>query len=352
MHEFRLARILAFLAVLGWGLLLLPQFNAVIIAGAIASLTLPMYRWLRARMRMVLALSIYFGVLALCVILPLILLTVLVAPQAVTGYRTILLWSSKGFELPPFIEEYKDEIYAMLIKIPGFETVALEMSQNIKAMLSSLVTALVSGSIGFAGSTVNLLFQIFLVVFMSGLTVVYAPTLFKLTCRISTLPEESVDRFTLAFSSAVRSIFLGIFFVAFVQGILTGMGLFIFGVQDAAFLTLIAIFCGVIPIFGTAIVWVPMAITLWVNGSVGSAIGLVAWGMIVVAGSDNFLRPYCLKTGIRTSIIVLFLAIISSVIAFGPIGIILGPVIVAFGIQAVKESDFLLKKAAEKKIKN
>ena len=349
MYEFRLARILALLAVLGWGLLLLPQFNAVVIAGAIASLTLPMYRWFRARMRMVLALSLYFGVLAFSVIFPLILLTVLVAPQAVTGYKTVLLWSSKGFKLPPFIEEYKEEAYSMLLKIPGFESVALELSQNIKDMLSSLVSALVSGSIGFAGNTVNLLFQIFLVVFMSGLTVVYAPTLYKLTCRITTLPEESVDRFIYAFNSAVRSIFLGIFFVAFVQGILTGIGLYIFGAQDAAFLTLLAIFCGVIPILGTAIVWAPMATMMWVNGSVGSAIGLVAWGMIIVAGSDNFLRPYCLRTGIRTSMIVLFLAIISSVLAFGPTGIILGPVLVAFGIQAVHESDFLIKKATDKK---
>ncbi len=348
MHEFRLARILSFLAVLGWGFLLLPQMNAVLIAGAVASLTLPMYRWLRARMSMFYALSLYFAALSLCVIIPTIILTVLVAPQAVTGYKTILLWSSTGFELPAIIEEYKDKLSDMLMTIPGFEGVALEMAEDVKAMLSSLVTALVSGSIGVAGSTVNLFFQIFLVVFMSGLTVVYAPTLYKLTCQITTLPGESVVRFTKAFNSAVRSIFLGIFFVALVQGLLTGMGLFIFGAKDAAFLTLVATFCGVIPIFGTALVWIPTATMMWVHGYMGSAIGLVAWGMIVVAGSDNFLRPYCLKTGIETSIIVLFLAIISSVIAFGPIGIILGPVLVSFGIQAVQESDYLLKKSAMK----
>lgn len=343
MQEFSLARILSFLAVFGWGLLLFPQLDSVIIASAIASLTLPMYRWLRSRMSKVYALSIYFGVLALCVILPVILLTVLVAPQAVTGYKTILLWSNTGFKLPLFIEEYKNELYNMLLKIPGFETFALEMGENIKAMLSSLVKILVSGSIGFAGSTISLLFKIFLIVFISGLAVVYAPTLYKLTCRITMLPKESVNRFISALNSAVRSIFLGIFFVALIQGLLTGIGLFIFGVQDTAFLTLLAIFCGVIPIFGTALVWAPMATIMWLNGSIGSAIGIVAWGMIIVAGSDNFLRPYCLKTGIRTSMIVLFLAIISSVMAFGPTGIILGPVLVAFGIQAVYESDLFLK---------
>lgn len=343
MQEFSLARILSFLAVFGWGLLLFPQLDSVIIASAVASLTLPMYRWLRARMSKVYALSIYFAVLASCIILPVVVLTVLVAPQAVTGYKTILLWSNTGFKLPLFIEEYKNELYDILLRIPGFENVALEMGENIKAMLSSLVTALVSGSIGFAGSTLNLLFKVFLVVFISGLTVVYAPTLYKLTCRITMLPEESVNRFISALNSAVRSIFLGIFFVAFVQGLLTGIGLFIFGVQDTAFLTLLAIFCGVIPIFGTALVWVPIATMMWVQGFEGSAIGIAAWGMIIVAGSDNFLRPYCLKTGIRTSMIVLFLAIISSVIAFGPTGIILGPVIVAFGIQAVDESDLFLK---------
>ncbi len=351
MYELRAARILSLLAVVGWILLLFPQFDAVVIAGAVSSISLPLYRWLRARLSMVTAISIYFAILALCVIIPVLALSLLVAPQAVTGYKTLLAWSGAGFPMPEFIETYRDDIYAYLQYLPGFEdieNVALEASENIKEILSSLVSSLVTGSIGFAGGTFNLLFKVFLVIFMAGLTVIYSPTIYKITRRISLLPKESVDRFIQAFQRAVRSIFLGIFFVALVQGVLTGIGLAIFGAKDVAFFTLLAIFCGIVPIVGTALVWFPMATMMWLDGSIGSAIGVVAWGMLIVAGSDNFLRPYCLQTGIETSMIVLFLAIISSVFAFGPVGIVLGPVIVAFGIQAMHESDYLFQKSENK----
>ncbi len=343
MKNILIARVLAILALIGWGLLLFPQFDAVVVAAAIASLTLGIYRWFRARMSMVVSITIYFIMLGLCIILPILALTLLVAPQAVNGYKTILDWSNRGFPMPEFIESYKDDIYNYLTQIPGFENITGQLTENIKELLNSLVSILVSGSIGFAGGTFNLLFQIFLIVFMAGLTVVYAPTIYKIACRVCLLPSDSIDRFIIALKSAVQSIFLGIFFVAFVQGILTGMGLAIFGAKDVAFFTLLAIFCGIVPIVGTALVWVPITAQMWLEGSIGSAIGMVAWGMLIVAGSDNFLRPFCLKTGIETSMIVLFLAIISSVFAFGAVGIVLGPVIVAFGIQAMKESDIIYK---------
>lgn len=184
-----------------------------------------------------------------------------------------------------------------------------------------------------------------MIIFLAGLAVVYAKTCYKLAVRITGLPQECIDRFIIALQRAVRSIFLGIFFVAFVQGILTGIGFFIFGVNDAAFWGLAAMICAVIPILGTALIWMPIAITVWVGGSFYSALGIVLWGIIIVAGADNFLRPYCLQKGIKTSIIVLFFAIICSIIAFGPIGLILGPTLVALGIQAVEESDYLLRKA-------
>lgn len=343
MHKRYLAILLAVLAVFAWGLLLLPQLNSVIIAAAIGSLTLPLYRYLRARSSMAVAISIYFAILTLAIVLPLLLIMILVTPQAVSGYQTILKWISSGLVLPDFIGSYKADILDFFHEIPWFEQVTTELSTYIKNFLSQLVTVLVSGSIGFAGTTVHLLFQLFLVIFMSGLAVIYAPTFYKLTCRITTLPVECVTRFSLAFDNAVRSIFLGIFFVAFIQGILTGIGMYIFGAKDTAFLTLLAICCAVVPIFGTALVWFPVATMLWMGGSTNAALGLVTWGVIIVAGADNFLRPYCLKTGINTSIIVLLFAILTSVIAFGPIGIILGPVLVAIGIQAVRESDYLMR---------
>lgn len=339
------SRILAGLAVVCWFLLFYSQTNIIIVASAIAFLTYPVFKKLSERMNVWIAVGIYYACLALVIVIPIVLITVLVTPQAVNGYKTILLWIDNGLQLPPEFQYYIDLAYEWLREIPGFQSSTAEISSTVKRTLTAFFQVLLTGSISFAGSTINIALQIFLIVFLAGLLVVYAPTCRKLAVRVTTLPEESVQRFIVALQSAVRSIFLGIFFVAFVQGILTGIGFFIFGVKDAAFWGLLAIICAVIPIFGTALVWVPIALTVWVGGSLYSALGIVAWGMIIVAGADNFLRPYCLQTGIKTSIIVLFFSIICSIIAFGPIGLILGPILVALGIQAVEESDYLLQKS-------
>jgi predicted PurR-regulated permease PerM len=101
------------------------------------------------------------------------------------------------------------------------------------------------------------------------------------------------------------------------------------------------VFCAVIPLAGTALVWLPIAVYLWAVDSLASALMLVAWGSIVVAGSDNLLRPYFLTTGIEASMVVLLLSIICSLAVFGPVGVIAGPVMVALALQAMKESELL-----------
>ncbi len=342
------SRILACLAVLCWILLFHSQTNLIIMASAIAFLTYPFFQRLNKKFSIWFSVGIYYACLALLFIIPIVLITVLVTPQAVNGYKTILLWIDKGLELPPVAEQYINHVYIWLDAIPGFQDLqssTAEISGTIKRNLSKFLQLLLTGGISFAGSTINIALQLFLIIFLAGLAVVYAKTCYKLAVRITGLPQECIDRFIIALQRAVRSIFLGIFFVAFVQGILTGIGFFIFGVNDAAFWGLTAMICAVIPILGTALIWVPIAITVWVGGSFYSALGIVLWGIIIVAGADNFLRPYCLQKGIKTSIIVLFFAIICSIIAFGPIGLILGPTLVALGIQAVEESDYLLRKA-------
>ena len=109
------------------------------------------------------------------------------------------------------------------------------------------------------------------------------------------------------------------------------------------FCTTTAVFAAVIPLAGTALVWLPISIYLWATESLASGLMLLAWGSIVVTGADNLLRPYFLSTGINASMIVLLLSIICSMAVFGPVGVIAGPVMVAIALQAVKESERLSK---------
>lgn len=72
-------------------------------------------------------------------------------------------------------------------------------------------------------------------------------------------------------------------------------------------------------------------------GSTVACIGLAIWCALVVAGVDNLLRPFFLKTGIDASVVTLILSILCGLAAFGPVGVFAGPVLVAVAIQAGNE---------------
>ncbi len=339
-------RIIALLALGAWGLLLYPYLGTVFTAGAAACLTLPVYRWLRARMGRIGSVACFSSLLCLILIIPVTVVSILVTPQALNGIRSFNRWRESGWSISPELTARITAIEDWLNSLPLVNTWMKELSDNIDSIVNTAARSVVSGGIGFAGSTVTWLWLICLFIILTSLGVVYAPTLRHLTLRITNLPTDSFDRFIVAIRNAVRAVVLGLVLVALVQGTLCGIGFTLTGVSEPAFWGLLAIFVAIIPVVGTALVWVPMAISLWVQGSTGGALFLVAWGMLVVAGADNLLRPYFLKTGIQASMFVLLLSILCAMAVFGAVGLIAGPVLVAFAIQARKESDALAERQA------
>lgn len=340
-------RILAVLAFLAWLIILSPYPTTAFLGGAIACLTLPVYRWLRARMGRLTSISLYTAGLCLCIAAPIAILTVLITPQVIAGVRRLNAWRASGWALSPELSEYIEGIKIWVAKVPGLDEWFTEASENLNTIINSVVKTALSGSIGIAGGTMTAFWLLFLFVVLAALGVVYAPALRKLTLRVTRLPEDSLDRFVLTLRNALRAVVVGVLLVAMIQGTLTGIGLRLVGVSEPAFWGLLAAFVAVIPVVGTALVWAPLAVILWIQGRHGAAVFLVAWGSIVVAGSDNLFRPYFLKTGIEAPMFVLLLSILCSMAVFGPVGLIAGPVLVALAQQAVRESDILLARSGK-----
>ena len=135
-------------------------------------------------------------------------------------------------------EQYINHVYIWLDAIPGFQDLqssTAEISGTIKRNLSKFLQLLLTGGISFAGSTINIALQLFLDYFPCRACRCLCKNMLQ-TCRQNHGASARVYRqvhHRPATSCALH--FLGIFFVAFVQGILTGIGFFIFGVNDAAF---------------------------------------------------------------------------------------------------------------------
>lgn len=126
---------------------------------------------------------------------------------------------------------------------------------------------------------------------------------------------------------AVRGVALGIVVTAFAQSVLGGLGLLIAGVPYAGILTAVMFMCaiaqiGVLPVLGLATLW------LFWSGDSGKGVFLLVC-TLVVGTMDNFLRPILIKKGADLPLLLIFTGVVGGLIAFGLIGLFVGPVVLA-----------------------
>lgn len=356
-------RVLYLLAGLAWVLLLWPNQVTIFMAACSSCLTLPFYRRLRQKTmsfrkkmetrrpfnwwnRHLIFISRHFpllgyvGSVLLAFFIPVAVLVYLVSPQAVSGLARLRELQANNFQLPPEWVEYFHSIRAFIAEYPSLEKAINEATTNIDTWFTDIVGILVSRSFDFVGSTMTVLWTFFLFFTLTVIFTVYSSLLGKLTCRILHIPHVMLGHFVLAAHKALRAIMLGIVFVALVQGALCGIAFAVVGVNQPAFWGMLATLVAPIPAIGTALVWLPLCISLWFSGHSMGAIGLALWGTIVVAGIDNVLRPLFLKQGIKAPFFVLILAMLCGLSAFGAVGLIAGPILLALAIQFVEEGNY------------
>ncbi|MFH1255148.1 MAG: AI-2E family transporter [bacterium] len=128
---------------------------------------------------------------------------------------------------------------------------------------------------------------------------------------------------------AIGSVVKGYFTIAFIQGFLTFAGFTIFGVPNAALWGAVASIASLIPSVGTSLIFIPAIILMFVQGNIFSAVGLLLWGMLAVGMVDNFLGPKLIGRGMKLHPLLILFSVFGGLIFFGPIGFILGPIILS-----------------------
>ena len=141
------------------------------------------------------------------------------------------------------------------------------------------------------------------------------------------LARERGERAVVLAGQAIRGVALGVVVTALVQSVLGGIGLAIAGVPFATVLTAIMfIFC--IAQIGPVIVLLPAVGWLYWSDSTGWGTFLLAW-TVIVGTMDNVLRPYLIKQGADLPLLLIFAGVIGGLLAFGLVGIFVGPVVLA-----------------------
>ena len=133
----------------------------------------------------------------------------------------------------------------------------------------------------------------------------------------------------------VQSNAIGIPLLAVIQGSIATIGYWIFGVPNLLLFGLLTSFATIIPIVGTMIVWVPLAIYLAMNGQWGHAIGLTAYSAIVVAQSDNLIRLFLQKKMANIHPLITIFGVVIGLSLFGFMGVIFGPLLLSIFMLCV-----------------
>ncbi|MFA4845243.1 MAG: AI-2E family transporter [Patescibacteria group bacterium] len=127
----------------------------------------------------------------------------------------------------------------------------------------------------------------------------------------------------------VRSVVFGVLLVAIIQGFFAGLGMTIFGVPGALIWGGLTILAALVPLVGTAVVLVPAILFLFFTGATGAALGLLIWSVVFVSMADNLIGPYLIGGSTHMHAFLVLLSVLGGLAAFGAVGGIAGPTILA-----------------------
>lgn len=157
------------------------------------------------------------------------------------------------------------------------------------------------------------------------------PQIVATIMRLSPLDDEYERQLILQFDSLTRAVVLATLVSALAQGALAGVGYFVAGVGSVALLTVGTALVAMVPFVGATIVWLPVCLYVYFyEGRHAAGIALAVYSIVVVSSIDNVIKPLVLKGGANLHPLLALLSVMGGVQALGPIGLFVGPMVVAF----------------------
>lgn len=299
-----------------------PYFLTIAIATTFAVVIQPLYKALLriTKNRESLAAILSIIVMDILVLAPLTLLGMQVAREATDLYTKLdesdaissdFLSTAEAW-IEGLIQPYLPTIDINLENI--LRQSAIWTSAHIGALFASTVQGIIHFFLGIVA---------FYYLIKDGKK--FAVVLTELSPLANKHDKKIFERLNLAINSIVK----GSLFIAIIQGITSGIGFAIFGVPSAALWGSMAAIGALVPGVGTAIVIAPAVFYLFFADHTGAAIGLAVWGIAAVGMIDNFLGPMLVGRGVRIHPLFVLFAVIGGIQFFGPLGFILGPLVLS-----------------------
>jgi predicted PurR-regulated permease PerM len=148
---------------------------------------------------------------------------------------------------------------------------------------------------------------------------------------LSPIDDAHEQELVTEFSNISRAVVLATLLSALAQGLLAGIGFYFVGLDSVFLLMVLSAVLAMVPFVGAAAVWIPCAFYLYfVDHNLAAAIGLAIYGAAIISMADNIIKPFVLHGQSNIHPLFALLSVLGGVTTLGPIGILVGPMVVAF----------------------
>jgi predicted PurR-regulated permease PerM len=296
-------------------IMLWPFATIILLSLTIAAVFAPLYHMLARKMPSWLAalLSVIAFILILCV--PVFFIGSIVFDQS----QNLAAWVAQNGG----VGKVTVTVNTLLSKL-------LPSSIDVSSNVSSIIERVTNGLGSFFSATVSTIFSLLLVALCLFYFLKDGKQWKAMLVDVSPLSDENSNKIIHKLRTAATGIIKGYLLIAIIQGLLMGIGMYLFKVPHAALWGVLAGVASLIPTIGTSLISVPAIIFLAAVGREASAIGFALWAALLVGSIDNVLNPIIVGRSIDIHPLLVLFAVLGGIGLMGPVGILIGPLIVSF----------------------
>ena len=319
-----------------------PYLNTIILAALLAIIFSPIHFKIEQKLAGRKNIAALFSciLITLVVVLPLVFMLITLIGQGINSFNAIYDWVEAGRYRQimghPLITGLLVQVDRWLPDVQKlFPNMHLENIQIDKMALNltgSVGKILIDQGGNLAGNLSAFVGKFFMMLFTFFFFIRDEKKIMGAAFHLIPLSASQEEKILTKIKTVVKSALLGTLVTALAQGAAGGIAFWIAGLPGF-FWGMMMAFASLIPMIGTALIWIPAAVFLFVSGHAGYGSFMVLWCVVVVGMIDNLVRPLFMQGGADMSTLLIFFAILGGLNYFGLIGLLYGPLI--FGLAMV-----------------
>jgi len=307
-----------------------PFYGTLLWALVIALLFAPLHRRLTRRWggRSTLAALFALGMAVVIVVLPMALVAMGMMNELAVLYEQV-----QSGQIRPetwvrrLLDSLPDVVTNLLQRLGVVDVQALE--RRLMGLLNETGRFIGAGLLRYGQNTFELGAKLFIMLYVAFFLLRDGARLAATLREALPMAPSHQRQLSQKFRTVIRATVKGSLVIGLLQGFLGGLAMWVLDVRAALLAAVLMAFLSLLPAVGAALVWVPVALFLLVEGRPGAAAGLFVWGVLVIGLVDNLLRPLLVGRDTRLPDWVVLMSTLGGMAVFGVNGFVIGPVIVA-----------------------